>query len=70
MMSAAAADGRAQDGKLLGGQGTVAILGISNQLTSTADRARSVEATLAEEFPQIHVVFRSLALPTYRKNSR
>lgn len=51
-------------GKLLGGQGTVAILGISNQLTSTADRARSVEATLAEEFPQIHVVFRSLALPT------
>lgn len=51
-------------GKLLGGQGTVAILGISNQLTSTADRARSLESTLAAEFPQIHVVFRSLALPT------
>jgi len=51
-------------GQLLKGQGTVAILGISNQLTSTADRARSLEATLAQEFPQVHVVFRSLALPT------
>ncbi len=51
-------------GKLLDGQGVIAILGISKQLTSTAERARSVEATLAEEFPQIHVVFRSLALPT------
>jgi ribose transport system substrate-binding protein len=51
-------------GELLRGQGTVAILGISKQLTSTADRARSLEATLAEEFPGIHVVFRSLALPT------
>jgi ribose transport system substrate-binding protein len=51
-------------GKLLQGQGTVAILGISNQLTSTAERARSLENTLAEEFPQIHVVYRSLALPT------
>ena len=51
-------------GHLLNGQGTVAILGISNELTSTADRARSLEATLAEEFPQVHVVFRSLALPT------
>ncbi|MGD0893319.1 MAG: substrate-binding domain-containing protein [Terracidiphilus sp.] len=51
-------------GALLQGQGTVAVLGISNQLTSTADRARSLESTLATEFPQIHVVFRSLALPT------
>jgi ribose transport system substrate-binding protein len=51
-------------GALLQGQGTVAILGISKQLTSTADRARSLEETLAREFPQIHVVFRSLALPT------
>jgi ribose transport system substrate-binding protein len=51
-------------GNLLQGQGTVAVLGISNQLTSTADRARSLESTLAAEFPQIHVVFRSLALPT------
>jgi ribose transport system substrate-binding protein len=51
-------------GQLLKGQGTVAILGISNQLTSTAERARSLEATLAEESPKVHVVFRSLALPT------
>ena len=51
-------------GSLLQGKGTVAVLGISNQLTSTADRARSLESTLATEFPQIHVVFRSLALPT------
>ncbi len=51
-------------GLLLHGHGSVAILGISTQLTSTAERARSLEATLAEEFPNIHVVFRSLALPT------
>ncbi len=51
-------------GKLLKGKGSVAILGISNQLTSTAERARSLEGTLAGEFPGIHVVFRSLALPT------
>jgi len=51
-------------GKLLKGQGSVAILGISNQLTSTAERARSLETTLAGEYPGIHVVFRSLALPT------
>jgi ribose transport system substrate-binding protein len=51
-------------GKLLDGQGSVAILGITNHLTSTAERARSLEATFAAEFPQIHIVFRSLALPT------
>jgi ribose transport system substrate-binding protein len=51
-------------GKLLKGHGSVAILGISKQLTSTADRARSLETTLAGEFPDIQVVFRSLALPT------
>jgi ribose transport system substrate-binding protein len=51
-------------GKLLKGQGSVAILGISKQLTSTAERARSLETTLAGEYPGIHVVFRSLALPT------
>lgn len=50
-------------GSLLKGHGTVAILGISNQLTGTAQRARSLEKTLAEEFPGIHIVFRSLALP-------
>lgn len=51
-------------GALLRGHGNVAILGINNQLTSTAQRARSLEQTLAHEFPDIHVVFRSLALPT------
>lgn len=51
-------------GKLLNGQGSVAILGINNQLTSTAERARSLETTLAEEFPRIQIVFRNSALPT------
>jgi len=51
-------------GHLLRGQGSIAILGIDRQLTSTADRARSLERTLADEFPAIHVVFRSLALPS------
>jgi ribose transport system substrate-binding protein len=49
---------------LLHGQGSIAILGISNQLTSTAERARYLEETLARESPGIHVAFRSLALPT------
>jgi ABC-type sugar transport system substrate-binding protein len=51
-------------GKILQEHGTVAILGISNQLTGTTERAISVDTTLAEEFPEIHVVFRSLALST------
>jgi len=51
-------------GALLNGHGSVAILGISNQLTSTAERARSLEQTLAQQFPDVHVIFRSLALPT------
>lgn len=51
-------------GQLLSGHGSVAIMGISNQLSGTAERVRSLETTLAEEFPQIQVSFRSLALPT------
>lgn len=51
-------------GHLLKGRGTIAILGIDRQLTSTADRARSLERTLADEFPDVRVVFRSLALPS------
>jgi ribose transport system substrate-binding protein len=51
-------------GSILHGHGSIAILGINKQLTSTAERARNLEITLAEEFPQIHVVYRSLALPT------
>jgi ribose transport system substrate-binding protein len=50
--------------QILHGEGTVAVMGISNQLTSTAERARSLETTLTLEAPHIHVVFRSLALPT------
>jgi ribose transport system substrate-binding protein len=51
-------------GKRLKGHGAVAILGINRELTSTAERALSVERTFAGEFPGITVVFRSLALPT------
>ena len=51
-------------GALLHGQGKVAIMGISERLTSTSDRGRCLEATLAGEFPLVHVVYRSLALPT------
>ncbi len=53
-----------QIGRILHGKGTVAILGIDKRLSSTAERARSVENTLTSEFPSISVVFRSLALPT------
>lgn len=49
---------------LLHGQGSIAILGISNQLTSTSERARYLETILATQSPGIHVAFRSLALPT------
>lgn len=51
-------------GERLKGHGAVAILGINRELTSTAERALSVERTFAREFPGITVVFRSLALPT------
>jgi ribose transport system substrate-binding protein len=51
-------------GARLGGKGDIAILGISPQLTSTVERERSLERTLADQFPGIRVVFRSLALPT------
>jgi len=51
-------------GELLHGEGTVAVMGINNQLTSTAQRSRSFETTLTGRFPHIQVVFRSLALPT------
>jgi ribose transport system substrate-binding protein len=51
-------------GQMLHGHGSIAILGINKRLTSTAERARNLETTLAAEFPDVHVVFRSLALPT------
>jgi ribose transport system substrate-binding protein len=50
--------------RILGGKGTIAIVGISSQLTSTATRARSLETVLAKEFPDIHVTDRRLGLPT------
>lgn len=51
-------------GERLNGHGNVAILGINRELTSTADRALSVERTFAREFPGITVTFRSVARPT------
>lgn len=51
-------------GEMLHGKGTVAILGIDKKLSSTAERARSIENTFTSEFPAIDVTFRSLALPT------
>jgi ribose transport system substrate-binding protein len=51
-------------GKRLDGHGNVAILGINRELTSTAERALSVERTFATEFPGITVTFRSVARPT------
>lgn len=51
-------------GNRLNGRGNVAILGINRELTSTAERALSVERTFAAEFPGIAVTFRSVARPT------
>jgi ribose transport system substrate-binding protein len=47
-------------GAILKGSGSVAILGVNPQLTGITDRERSLEKTLAEEFPNIHVVARRL----------
>lgn len=47
-------------GSVLGGKGSVAILGINPQLTGVSARERSFEKTLGEEFPGIHVVARRL----------
>lgn len=51
-------------GDRLKGHGRVAILGINRELTSTAERALSVERTFANEYPGITVTFRSEARPT------
>ena len=51
-------------GTQLDGKGDIAILGINPQLTSTTERERSLEKTIADEFPDMHVAFRSFALPT------
>ena len=47
-------------GAILKGSGSVAILGVNPQLTGITNRERSLEKTLAEEFPNIHVVARRL----------
>lgn len=45
-------------GLILGGQGTVAVLGIDPKLRSMSVRDKSFEDTLAAEFPRINVVAR------------
>ncbi len=45
-------------GAILGGQGTVAVLGLDPKLRSMSLRDRSFEDTLATEFPGIHLVAR------------
>ena len=47
-------------GKILNGQGSIAILGINPQLTGITVRERSFEDTLEREFPNIQVVARRL----------
>jgi len=47
-------------GKILNGQGSIAILGINPQLTGITTRERSFENTLEREYPNIHVVSRRL----------
>jgi ribose transport system substrate-binding protein len=49
-------------GSILEGKGSIAILGIDPQLTSNMERERSLEATLAREFPGIHVTVRQFGL--------
>jgi ribose transport system substrate-binding protein len=47
-------------GKILHGQGSIAILGINPQLTGITARERSFEDTLEREYPNIRVVARRL----------
>jgi ribose transport system substrate-binding protein len=49
-------------GLILGGEGTVAILGLDPKLSSITLRERSFEETLASEFPRIRVVARRIGL--------
>lgn len=49
-------------GSILGGKGSVAIVGIHPDLKSNTVRERSLETTLNREFPGIHVVARRLGL--------
>lgn len=47
-------------GAILNGEGSVAVVGINPQLTGISAREKSFEATLAREFPGVHVVARRL----------
>lgn len=49
-------------GTILGGKGSIAILGINPQLMSNIERERSLELTLARELPGIHVAVRQFGL--------
>ena len=49
-------------GQLLKGKGSIAVLGINRRLTGMADRANSFETALADEYPDVKVVHRSLAM--------
>jgi ribose transport system substrate-binding protein len=49
-------------GFVLGGEGSVAVLGLDPKLWSITLRERSFEETLATEFPHIHVVARRIGL--------
>jgi ribose transport system substrate-binding protein len=49
-------------GSILEGKGSIAILGINPQLMSNVERERSLETTLAREFPNIHVAVRKFGL--------
>lgn len=49
-------------GSILGGKGSIAILGINPQLMSNVVRERSLEMTLARELPGIHVAVRQFGL--------
>jgi ribose transport system substrate-binding protein len=52
-------------GQLLRGHGSVVIIGIRPQLTTTSERARAFEAAIHTEYPKIVVVQRSLASATF-----
>jgi len=46
----------ARVGAILNGNGTVAIIGINPDIAGVLERVRSFEATMAAQFPQIHIV--------------
>lgn len=57
-------------GQILHGEGSVAILGINPQLTGITARERSLERTLAEEYPRIRVEVRRLGHYSVRQEQQ